>query len=143
MAATIETKIWLALKSRVNSIPLSFQKAWPAEKFTPPFGGSPAMPLPYLRIGRVTADPSRVFIDNGGEYERSGALIVTLVHPLGQAGEVYDQMAGVIAEHFNDTVKVSYGGVCVSVRDYPSVNEGFEDNGFWTIPVRIPWRCFA
>lgn len=143
MDASTETKIWMALKSRVESLPLSFTKAWPAEKFIPPSGGSPVMPLPYLRIGRVSADPARVFIPNGGQYDRSGALVITLVHPLGQAGEVYDQMAGVIADHFNDTVKLSYGGLCVSVPEYPSVNEGFEDNGYWSVPVRVPWRVFA
>ena len=143
MDASTETKIWMALKSRADSIPLSFPKAWPAEKFIPPFGGSPSMALPYLRVGRVSADPARVFIPNGGKYDRSGALIITLVHPLGQAGEVYEQMAGVIADHFNDTIKLYYGGLCVSVPYYPSVNEGFEDSGYWTVPVRIPWRCFA
>lgn len=141
MAATTETKIWLALKSRIETIPLAYQKAYAGEKFTPPSSGGKL--LPYLRIGRVSANPSRLFIADGGPYDRNGFIIITLVYPLSQDQSVYDQLAGQIAEHFRDDVKMPYQGICVSVPSYPHVVEGYEDNGYWSIPVRIPWRVFA
>lgn len=140
-AATTETSIWLAIKARIATLLPTYGKAYPGETFTPPYSGSAL--LPYLRIGRVSATPVRQFIDNGQEYDRQGFVIVTLVYPLGQPVEVYDQIAGTIADHFRDTTKMVYGSLCVSVPSYPQVLEGFEDNAYWTIPVRIPWRCFA
>lgn len=141
MAASIEASIWLAIKERIETRLPAYGKAYPGETFTPPYSGS--VLLPYLRIGRVSAVPARQFIDNGQGYDRQGFIIVTLVAPLGQDVAVYDQTAGQIAEHFNDETKMRFGSVCVSVPSYPQVLEGFEDNGYWTVPVRIPWRCFA
>jgi hypothetical protein len=69
--------------------------------------------------------------------------MVTLVHPLGQDVAVYDQIAASIAEHFSDGTQARHGAVCVAVVSYPHVQEGYEDAGYWTVPVRIPWRCFA
>ena len=141
MTAKIETSIWLALKSRISAVLPEYAKAYPAQVFTPPFVDGALMP--YLRIGRISAAPSRRFINNGQGYQRSGFLMVTLVAPLGQDVAVYDQIAGSIAEHFNDTVKMQHNGLCVSIPSYPQVSEGFEENGYWTVPVRVPWRCFA
>lgn len=143
MSAKIETAIWLALRARVESLPLAYSKAWPGQTFTPPSSGTPPMPQPYLRVGRVSADPARVLIADGRPHDRAGSLMITLVAPLGQDVAVYDQIAAGIAEHFKDGTKMRYAGVCVAVTAYPHVQEGYEDNGYWTVPVRVPWRCFA
>lgn len=141
MAANIETSIWLAIKSRIDTLLPSYQRVYPGQVFTPPKSGTAL--LPYLRIGRITATPVRLFVGDGKPYQRTGFIIVTLVHPLGQNVSVYDQLAGQIAEHFNDETKMQFGDVCVSVPSYPQVVEGYEDNGHWTCPVRIPWKTFA
>lgn len=141
MAATIETSIWLAIKARVETIPLPYAKAWAGQTFKPPFEGTTL--LPYLRIGRVTANPSRMFIGDGKPYDRNGFIIITLVYPLGQDQAVYDQIAGQIADHFSDTTKMPLNGLCVSVPSAPHVVEGYEDSGYWSVPVRVPWRVFA
>lgn len=141
MSAKVETSIWLALKGRVDTLPLSYAKAWPGQTFEVPSAGG--MPAPYLRIGRVTVAPVRHLIADGRPHERTGSLMITLVYPLGQDVSVYDQIAGTIAEHFKDGTEMSYGRVCVKVRAYPHMGDGYEENGFWTVPVRIPWRCFA
>lgn len=137
----VETKIWLALKAHVETIPLTLVKAWPGQKFTPP-AGTNTLP-PYLRIGRVTVDPVRQFLDFGKPHERTGALMVTLVYPLGPDIAVFDNIAGTIAAHFADGTQMRYADVCVLVPNYPYVNEGYEDNGYWTVPISIPWRCYA
>lgn len=141
MNAKIETAIWLALKAGVNSLPLDYAKAWPSQVFTVPHDG--ALPLPYLRIGRISVAPVRRLIAAGKAHERTGSLMITLVYPLGQEIHVYDQLAGTIADHFKDGTQMNYEGVCVTITSYPHVQEGYEDNGYWTVPVRIPWRCFA
>lgn len=137
MTAKTETAIWLALKSRISTLPGGLPIAWPGQTFTPP-GVSP-----YLRVGRASASPLAQFIDNAKPHWRTGFVIVSLVQPLGQDVSVYDQIAAGIAEHFVDGTQMHYGHVCVTVPEYPHVQEGYEDNGFWTVPVSIPWRCFA
>lgn len=137
MSAKIETSIWLAIKSRIDALPLPYEKVWPGSAF------EVTSIAPYLRIGRVTVAPVRRLIADGKPHERTGVLMVTLVYPLGQNVSVYDQVAATIAEHFKDGTKMSYGSVCVTVRSYPHVGDGYEENGWWTVPVRIPWRCFA
>lgn len=143
MNAKVETAIWLALKARVESLPLDYAKAWPSQVFTVPHNGVPPLPQPYLRIGRVSVAPVRRLIAAGKAHERTGSLMITLVHPLGQETHVYAQLAGTIADHFKDGTQMNYAGVCVTVMSYPHAQEGYEDNGYWAVPVRIPWRCFA
>jgi hypothetical protein len=141
MSALTETATWLALKARVESLPIGYPKAWPGETFEVPAAGG--LPQPYLRIGRIIVAPVRQMIATGKVHERTGSLMITLVHPLGQNVSVYDQIAATIADHFRDGTEMRYGGVCVSVTSFPHVQEGYEDNGYWTAPVRVPWRCFA
>lgn len=138
---SVETKIWLALRDRVESIPLTFAKAWPAETFTPVYNDGEL--LPYLRIGRVTVAPVPVFIDTGKRHQRTGTLIITLVHPLGRVASVYDEYAGQIAAHFNEGTSMYYNGVCVKVTAQPHVQPGYEQDAYWTVPISIPWRTFA
>lgn len=139
---SIEVSIWLALRSRVESIPLPFPVALPGDPFTPPYGSNGLEP--FLRVGRITVAPIRRIIANGRPHERTGAIIVTLVHSLNQPSvATYDQYAGIIAEHFADGTCMEHSGIAVSVPSYPHVLDGYEDDGYWTAPVRIPWRCFA
>lgn len=140
---TAEVKIWLALKSRIDSLPLDLAKAWPAETFTPPY--SSGQLSPYIRVGSVTVDPLPVQIATGKPHVRTGTLILTLVHPMmsGYSLPVYNQIAGTIAEHFADGTEMRYDNVCVKVTAQPHVQPGYEDNGYWTSPVSIPWRTVA
>lgn len=141
MSAKIETAIWQALRARVDTLPLPYTKVWPGQKFEVAHSGTTL--LPYLRFGRVSVAPVRTLIAAGKPHERTGSLMITLVYPLGQDVSVYDQIGATIAEHFKDGTEMYFGGVCVSVTEYPHVQEGYEDNGYWTVPVRVPWRCFA
>ena len=145
MSSTVETSIWLALRSRVESLDIGVDvKMYPGElPQTPPSSGGVLQP--YLRVGRVSADPVSPLIAYGKPSVRTGSLVVTLVHPLSASYTVsrYDQLAGLIARHFVDGTQMRHGDICVTVTDYPSVQEGYEDNGYWTVPVIIPWRTFA
>lgn len=141
MSAGIETSIWLALKSRVDSLSLAYPKAWPGQVFMVPSAGGKL--LPFLRVGRVSVAPVNPYMDDGQPSWRNGVMIITLVHPLGQDVAVYDQIAAGIATHFAKGTEMTYSGQTVSVKNTPHVQEGYEDNGYWNVPVSIPWRCYA
>lgn len=136
-----ETKIWLAIKSRIDTLLPGYAKAWPYQTFTPPSQSGKL--LPYLRIGRVSATPARQFVADGKPYLRTGFIVITLVHPLGQKQSYYDELAGTISEHFSDSTDMRYQDICVSVNSDPHITEGFEENGYIQIPVRIPWQTFV
>lgn len=143
MASKIETSIWLAIRARIETLSLRYELAWPGEVFEVPHTGTELDA--YLRIGRVSTAPVRMFIPDGKPHERTGSIIITLVYPIKPkiTASLYDQVAGTIAEHFKDGTNMHYGGVCVSVTSYPYVQEGYLEDGYWTVPVSIPWRCFA
>lgn len=141
MSATVETLIWLALKSQVESLPLGFPIAWPGMVFNPPYNQDSLEP--YIRSGRVTANPTRELIGNNKPHVRTGVLILTLVHPLGPDTSVLDEYSGTIASHFKEGTNMRRGGVCVTVTNYPHVVEGYQEDGYFSIPIRIPWRSFA
>lgn len=143
MSALIETSIWLAIRSRIESIPLSYPFAWPSEYFQPPANGNALQP--YIRVGRISIAPVSLMIDYGKKHQREGAVMLTLVYPIRSKTAVsfYDQIAATIANHFKDGTNMSFNGVCVTVTTYPHINEGYEENGYWTVPIRVSWRCFA
>lgn len=143
MTPTLETRLWLAMRPHIEDLLPAMPKAWPGELYRAPSAGIALDP--YLRIGRVSVAPVRQMIASGQPHERTGTLIITLVYPMSEKVrmEAYDEIAGQIAEHFTDGTQMSYGGVCVSVSSYPHVQEGYEDGGYWTVPVSVPWRCFA
>lgn len=141
-APTTETAIWMAIKAKIAAMSLDgLPIAWPAQKFAAPVSGG--VPAPYLRVGRVFTAPVRQFIDDGKPHRRSGSIGITVVYPLGADVAVFDQMAGRVAQYFKDGTQMFYGGFCVKITSYPTVQEGFEDNGYWQVPVVIDWECFA
>lgn len=133
----VETQIWLALKSGIDSLPLSYPIAWPAKPSTAVTSG-------YIRVGHVTAAPNPELIATGKKHTRRGFLMLTLVMPMNQKNSsIFIDQAGQIAEHFKEGYAVRYGSLCVTITSAPHVVDGYEDGGHWNVPVRIPWRTFA
>lgn len=133
----IETKIWLALKSRIDTLSHGYPLAWPSEKFT--LTGAD----PYIRVAHLPATPLDDAVTSKTTGNRTGVLVLTLVYPLGQKPAVYIDLAAQIASHFRKGQDMTYKGTCVKVTDWPHVAGGFEDSGFWCIPVRISWRAYV
>lgn len=131
---SVETEIWLALKSRILTLPFVpiLQTAYPGSTFTP---GS----TPYIAVGRVNLAPRRVLVGKG-QHERNGTLILSYVASIGQDLAVYEEVAGKIAAHFEEDTRMKYGGTCVRITEKPHVVEGFRDEGWWRTPVNIPWQ---
>lgn len=142
MSAGVETKIWMAQKARIESMPSpldDYDVAWPAVLYE-------ASGDPFLRIGRASAEPSTEMIKQGGPSVRRGSLIVTLVIPMANhhEPEVYDYLATIIAGHFKDGTQMRYDDICVTVTNQPHVQAGYDDrNGYWNVPISIPWRTYA
>ena len=132
----VETKIYLALKNSVEALGLSLPIAWPAEKFTAVMSG-------YIRVGVVTAAPTAALIADGKKHVRRGSLMLTLVAPMNQNSSVFIEMAAGIASQFKEGANVRYNDVCVTITSAPHVMDGYEDGGYWNVPVRISWRTFA
>jgi hypothetical protein len=131
-----ETSIWLAIKARIEALPvLPMPIAWPASTFSP--DGAE-----YLSVGEVTVDPVRLLIGSGA-HDRRGSIIVGLVSPLGQASEVYREKAAQIAAHFPEDLRLTHGGVTVRIPSRPTVQAGYRDEPYWRVPVVIPWRSFS
>lgn len=134
----IETSIWMAIKSRIDSLSLSWSRAWPGEIF------NSSGVSPYLRIGRVSASPAGMMIKYGTPNDRRGSLIITIVYPLSEKRphQYYDEIASQITAHFADGTLMRYDAACVKVTEYPHVQPGYESDGFWNVPITIPWRTF-
>lgn len=141
---TINTKIWLALRSRIATLDLSSAQwptwpiAWPGSDYTP------AGNKPFISIGRATAAPIRTRI-NRPINDRAGFLTITAVMPIGQDPAVYEELAGRIADHF--TPCISFGGLTLTLMGQSGntahVADGYRDGSWWRVPVNIPWRTWA
>ena len=131
----IETKIWLALKSRIQSIPGELAIAYPADVFTP---GAAA----YIAVGRVNIAPERVFVASGA-HERRGTLTLSHVAPIGQDQAVYEEAGAKIAAHFPADLCMNFQGIAVKVVSASHVVDGYRDGAWWRTPVNVFWRCAA
>ena len=131
----IETKIWLALKSRIQSIPGGLAIAYPADVFTP---GAAA----YIAVGRVNIAPERVFVASGA-HERRGTLTLSHVAPIGQDQAVYEEAGAKIAAHFPADLCMNFQGIAVKVVSASHVVDGYRDGAWWRTPVNVFWRCAA
>ena len=131
----IETKILLALKSRIQSIPGGLAIAYPADVFTP---GAAA----YIAVGRVNIAPERVFVASGA-HERTGTLTLSHVAPIGQDQAVYEEAGATIAAHFHADLCMNFQGVAVRIVSASHVVDGYRDGAWWRTPVNVFWRCGA
>ena len=138
MAATVETKLWLALKARIETLPLGFSIAWPKEDFTPVAG------QPYLKVTHTLTMNERPFIGNSDPQFRQGILQVGLHTPvLPQPAETDIQYAGQISAHFWANPTLIYEDVKVRIQRAPDVGNAYRVENYWFTPTNIPWESFA
>ena len=133
--AEVETKIWMALKSRIVTIPGGLAIAYPADVFTPTNAA-------YIAVGRVNIAPERVFVA-AGAHERRGTLTLSHVAPIGQDQAVYEEAGAKIAAHFPADLCINFQGVAVKIVSAPHVIDGYRDGAWWRTPVNVFWRCGA
>ena len=133
--AEVETKIWMALKSRIQSIPGGLAIAYPADVFTPTGAA-------YIAVGRVNIAPERVFVASG-PHERTGTITLSHVAPIGQDQAVYEEAGAKIAAHFPADLCMNFQGVAVKIVSASHVVDGYRDGAWWRTPVNVFWRASA
>lgn len=148
---SVPTKIWLALKNHLQGLRINGQTidmALPAQPYQPKSANG--VPQPYISVGRVSALPVRMEIGSGKKRLHEGSLSLVLVQPLlrDAAGnsvpeEAYIERAAQVAAHFPEDSRIAYGGICLRVLTTPAVQDGYQDAGYWRIPVKVDWRTIA
>lgn len=138
MSAAAETKIWLALRARVETIPLAFEVVWPKQTFEP----SPDQT--WLEVRHLINNGARPFLDGDDPQFRQGILQIDLMTPLlPQSGEVDLQYAGQIAAHLGAVRTLFYDDVKVRIQRAPDVGPAARVNGSWATTIRTRWESFC
>jgi hypothetical protein len=135
---SVETKIWMALNSRLITLPFSpkLPIVEPGSAFTPNAQSK------WLSVGLASQRPTRIVIGAGPD-DRRGTMTVTYVAPLNQHHTVYTEAAAKIAEHFSLDTRIKHDGVCLRIIETPHVVDGYREDAYWRVPVNIRWETFA
>lgn len=138
MAAAIETKIWLALRTRVETLVLSPQLeiAWPNETFTPVTG------TPFLEVKHFPNVPQRKFL-KGSEPNYFQGILQIMLHaqqnrPYGHAQAV--DVAGQIIEHFPADQLLPYDNITARVAKKPYYTIVGNTGVYYDISISIPYH---
>lgn len=129
------TLLWLALRSRIETIPLSpaLPIAWPAADFEP--GADP-----YLSVAETSFTQSRLTIGAEGPYRGSGYQPIDLVVPVALKWDTAAILnkVGQITGHFPVGLVMRCGKSCAVVKDKPrKVNDG-RDGAYFRTSIIIP-----
>lgn len=130
-----ETKIWLALKSRIDTLVTSptLTKVEPGQVFTPGNG-------PFLMISDARNPVQRVGIDTSLQV-RSGTLILSVRWPIAThvSHTQLVEIGGQIAAHFPADLSMQYGGLCVRVTEDATMLQPDHDGAWRVVSVRVLW----
>lgn len=147
---TIETKIAVALQSRVASLALPYEVLWTADEpeSKPATGGQPS---PYIEAHHEPNRSARLLIKPNAPHERLGLLLLTLCWPISDVGassgkthkDAIREQAGQIAEHFPAGLCMSSQGLGVNVTKAPDVLGAFRDEAYLRTQVRVEYRTYA
>lgn len=131
---TIQSKLWLALKSRIDTITTSpsLTHVEPGEVFEP--NG------PHLLISDARNDVARLGIDVA-QQTRSGTLLLQVRWPVSTpiTHAQLVELAGTIADHFPADLSMTYGGVCARVQQDATVLQPDRDAAWRFVTVRVLW----
>lgn len=138
-----ETKIWLALRSRVESLVLdpTLQILWPGQNVDLPSGNA-------LEVTHLVNRPSRQFIGSNEPHDRRGILqigVLSLPSTNEHAETVVREIAGRVGNHFPTDHRLAYADVLVRIYEAPEVGSSFKDDQRSRVvtPISIRWRCYA
>ena len=95
----------------------------------------------YVRVGEVSTDPVRINIAHDQPHDRTGFLMLVCVYNV-RDGADYALRTSWIANKFTEGQTLEHDGACVTITNQPFIMPGYEDDTYWCIPIRIPWRCF-
>lgn len=131
------TLLWLALRSRVETIPFSppLPIAWPADSFEP--GGAA-----YLSVAFLPGEPGRLTIGADGPHPLTGAMSIALVVPAALKWDTarIQNNAGVIARVFPTGLVMRCGAVRAEVMKPPTIQHTYRDGAYLRTPVIVRWQ---
>jgi|TARA_R100000479_G_scaffold176487_1_gene131343 hypothetical protein len=140
---TTSTATWLALSSRVDSLPGGFAVFGPDEAFDPP--SDQYGPLPYVLLSDSRNAPERFGLSGGVSggvaHRESGTLLIALHYPIAR-GISYTQlqeMIGKFVDHFPADEKMRYGTTCLRVERTPDQVTPYRDGTNRVFAVRVLW----
>lgn len=138
---TVETKIWLALRARVETISLGmpYTVVWPGRNTDVPQGIG-------LEVTHLVNRPLRRALKGTNPHVREGILQIGVLVATGETNPSYPQeIAGDVADHFPVDVPLRYDDIAVQVYEAPEVGGGFfdEQRQRFVTPVSIRWRTFC
>ena len=136
---TVETAIWLALKERVKTIPLSPLPPihWPNEIYEPKVGTA------YLKVEHIPNTTQRVFIGSMEPHRYRGILQIGLMTKLNQQVGIALEMAGGIASHFPPDLRLVAHDVTVRVTRRPDMGPAQPQSTHLMIPVSVEYETWA
>lgn len=132
-APSIETKIYQAIKARVEALPM---KATYPIVWTDGSAYSPNPNQPYLRCTWAPNTTQRQFIGSQDPHRRPGVLQIDVMGTKVQGSGVAREAAGQVAAHFPADMRLRFMDVKVRVISDPSVFATFIDTHI-QVPVSI------
>ena len=134
---SIETSIWLALKSRLKALTLNpaLPIAWPNESFNRP-------PTGYLRATWIPNTTRRMLI-GAGPHQRLGILQVDVMAKKNQDIAVATEIAGKVASHFPADLCMRSHGVAARVTRAPEIAQPIAEDSHLMVPVTIRVESYA
>lgn len=139
----IETRIWMALRQRILSLPGGYPFDFVDPEFVRPADGTGA--LPFVEAANIDGAPERITLGSDDPDDRGGILTLTLMMPvhLKRTREYLKEQGGRIAAHFAKDLKLSFDGVTVRIETTPRVVDPYRDDAYWRVPVSIRWQSFS
>lgn len=136
---SIETKIYQAIKARVDALPMksTYPIVWADGT-----AYSPHPNQPYLRCTWTPNTTQRQFIGSKDPHRRPGILQIDVMGTKAQGSGVAREVAGQVAAHFPADLRLFFQGVKVSITKAPSVLGSFIDTHI-QVPVQIEVNSFA
>ncbi|MCO6050842.1 DUF4128 domain-containing protein [Mesorhizobium sp. RP14(2022)] len=129
---SIETKIWMALKTRAETMvaSLGLPASWPNQDFTPPSGN-------YLRISHIPNINTRPFLASDEPHRRMSILQIDVFAKKNQDIAVSTELAGKVAAFFPPDLPMRFDGVTVKVSKAPDVAQALPTDTHMQVPVSI------
>lgn len=128
-------KIRAALESRINGMASALPTAWENIAYTP------TADEPWQRVRLLLNDP----IDHATTadiVEQRGFLEVLLHYPQGDGASAAMAQAGLVAARFAPVQTLTSSTTRVEISQTARIGSGFLYEGWYVVPVSIPWRSF-
>lgn len=129
------TRIWMALKGRVQEAAGDLQIAWPGEVFE--------ASGPFLAVSEVLAAPERRSFRGTDPHRARGTLALRLSVPVRDkfAPEVCRERAAQIAAAFPADLWLTFDGQRVRIREKGAVLAGYPDGGWHHWPLQVRYEA--